>query len=162
MTTYFPFTPSTQSVPQFQPTLDGTQYSATLTWSLFGQRYYVNLYTLSGTLVFCRPLIESLASLAIEDADWDPDTSTAQITTSVPHGYAPGASIELTIADMVPAAYNGLFLCLITGPDTFSYPVSIDPGLATQTGDVSYLISMTAGYFDSTMVYRNGQFEINP
>ncbi len=59
MTTYTQFTPSVSKNFQFQPTLDGQVYSITVTWSLFGQRWLVNCYDLSGILVFARPLRSS-------------------------------------------------------------------------------------------------------
>jgi hypothetical protein len=59
MTTYIPFAPSSASNFQFQPTLDGQQYTAIVTWNLFGQRYYLNLYTTLNVLVLCVPLIGS-------------------------------------------------------------------------------------------------------
>ena len=51
MTIYFPFTESTTTVFQFQPTLDGQQYTATVTWNAAGRRYYLNLFTQQGALV---------------------------------------------------------------------------------------------------------------
>lgn len=58
MTTYA-FSPSPTAPFQFQPTLDGATYNCVVTWNIFGNRYYVNCYNLSGTLVFCLPLISS-------------------------------------------------------------------------------------------------------
>jgi hypothetical protein len=89
MTTYIDFAPSTTSNFQFNATLDGQTYTVTVTWNVFGARYYVNITQVDGTLVLAIPLIES--------------------------------------------------------PD-------------------SYDISMVAGYFASTLVYREstGQFEVNP
>lgn len=59
MTTYINFNPSPNEPFQFQPTLDGQVYSVIVTWNLFGQRYYVNIYTLDNALVVCLPLIGS-------------------------------------------------------------------------------------------------------
>lgn len=89
MTTFTNFAPSPQTPFQFQPTLDGQAYTVVVTWNLFGQRYYVNIYDLGGVLVVCLPLIGS---------------------------------------------------------------------------PVGYDISMTGGYFASTLVYRvrNRQFEVSP
>ncbi len=89
MTTIFSFSPSQTAPFQFQPTLDGQVYTVTVPWSLFGQRYYVNIAQLDGTPVALLPLIGS-------------------------------------------------------PPD--------------------YDISLTAGYFNSTLVYRvsTGQFEVSP
>lgn len=58
MTSYL-FTPSSTANFQFQPTLDGQQYNVIATWNVFGSRYYINIYTLSGALVYTMPLIGS-------------------------------------------------------------------------------------------------------
>lgn len=59
MTTYINFNPSPNEPFQFQPTFDGKVYSVIVTWNLFGQRYYVNIYSLDNTLVVALPLIGS-------------------------------------------------------------------------------------------------------
>lgn len=89
MTTYVQFTPSTTSPFQFQATLDGNVYNIIVTWNVYAQGYYVNIYDISNNIVVSLPLIGS------------------------------------------PSNYN---------------------------------ISLTAGYFTSTLIYRtaNQQFEISP
>lgn len=59
MTTITTFAPSPTTNFQFSPTLDGTVYTAVVNWNLFGQRYYLNLYTVQGELIFCLPLVGS-------------------------------------------------------------------------------------------------------
>ena len=59
MTTYVNFTPSTNALFQFQATLDGNLYNVVITWSLAGQRYYINVYALDGTLIVAKPLVGS-------------------------------------------------------------------------------------------------------
>lgn len=61
MTTYTAFTPAANQSPPFQflPMLDKQQYSVTTTWNMFGQRWYINVYSLSGGLVVSTPLIAS-------------------------------------------------------------------------------------------------------
>ena len=51
MTTYTLFTPGPQAPFQFNATLDGQQYLVIITWNIFGQRWYVNIYDLYGNLV---------------------------------------------------------------------------------------------------------------
>ncbi|MDR3449357.1 MAG: hypothetical protein P4M15_06370 [Alphaproteobacteria bacterium] len=70
MTTYFPFAPSLRQAPQFSPTLDGSTYNCVCFWNLFAQRYYLNCYDGSGTLVFSRPIVETAPALAIETMTW--------------------------------------------------------------------------------------------
>lgn len=44
---------------QFQPTFDGAIYTVTVTWNVFGQRFYIEITSLSGTLLLATPLIGS-------------------------------------------------------------------------------------------------------
>lgn len=55
----FDFVPTTNATFTFQPTLDGQVYNVIVTWNLFGQRFYVNIYELGGALVVSLPLIGS-------------------------------------------------------------------------------------------------------
>lgn len=59
MTTLVTFSPSQTANFQFSADLDGTTYNIVVTWNLFGQRYYINIYTQQGALVVCLPLIGS-------------------------------------------------------------------------------------------------------
>lgn len=59
MTTFVDFTPSITSIFNFQPTLDGTVYTLVVFWNIFGQRYYITLYDLSGNVVLTLPMISS-------------------------------------------------------------------------------------------------------
>lgn len=65
MTTFIDFRPSTGSPFNFQATLDGQIYTVIITWSLFGRRYYINIYTLAGKLVFARSMVGSPADFNI-------------------------------------------------------------------------------------------------
>lgn len=53
------FTPNPYSNFQFQATFDGTNYTVIVTWNIYGQRYYVNVYTLNNRRVFSLPIIGS-------------------------------------------------------------------------------------------------------
>lgn len=163
MTTYA-FIPSASSAPQFTPTLDGNQYNVSVIWSLYGQRYTVLCKDLNGNVIFNVPLIESPASQAIETLAYDELQLQAIGQTSEPHGLSIGSTTRLTISGASPAVYNGTFLVLATGADTFSYPLSasVTPSTATTPGSIGYQISLTAGYFASTMVYQNGAFTVSP
>jgi hypothetical protein len=59
MTTYVNFTQPPDAAFQFTATLDGNPYTVTVTWNLFGQRYYVNIYSADGVLIVCLPRIAS-------------------------------------------------------------------------------------------------------
>ena len=59
MTAIVPFSPSPNANFQFTPTLDGQQYTLIVTWNFAAQRWYINIYTLQGALVLCRPMTGS-------------------------------------------------------------------------------------------------------
>ena len=163
MTTYFPFTPSRDSVPQFSPTLDGAQYLYTCTWNLFAQRYYLNCLDADGNRIFSRALVETPPALALESLTWSELTGLVTATTQAPHGYAIGSAVGLTVAGCSPDTYNGAALVTITGPSSFTYPLSADPGANVVAGSASQLIDMAAGYFAaSTLIFRNSAFEVAP
>jgi len=61
-TTVIPFEPTATANFQFQVTLDGGAYTCICTWNLYGQRYYVSVYSPDTTLVLCVPLIGSTDS----------------------------------------------------------------------------------------------------
>jgi hypothetical protein len=53
------FQPSPSQPFQFQATFDTNPYNVIVTWNLFGQRYYVNVYDTSGALVASEALTGS-------------------------------------------------------------------------------------------------------
>lgn len=162
MPTLIPFTPSTTSNFKFQATLDGQQYSIRIDWNLFGARYYLNIYDLSNNLIVSRPLIGTPLGYQLTSI-----TSTANIavaTTAMPHTYSVGTVVPLTISGAIPNDYNGAFNCTIINNTQFSFPVSTIQQSTSVSGNVTYTLSMTAGYFKSTLVYfpDNNQIVISP
>jgi hypothetical protein len=53
------FLPTNVGPFRFQPVLDGATYSAQVRWGLFGQRWYLFLFALSGTRIFTLPMVGS-------------------------------------------------------------------------------------------------------
>jgi hypothetical protein len=76
------------------------------------------------------PLLPTAA--AISSAAWL--TGVVTITTTNPHGLANGSTVSLTIAGFTPTGYNGTFTCTVTGANTFTYPLTTNPGAATVQG----------------------------
>ena len=80
-------------------------------------------------------------------------TGTATATTTSPHGFTTSDTIELTIAGSAIAAYNGTFLCTITGASTFTYAVpsgTASPATGTivyTVEDVAELLAMVTTFF---------------
>lgn len=163
MTTIFPFNPTSQAAFSFQPILDGQTYQAIITSSFFGQRPYLNLYSLSNELVVCEALVGSPNTMPLQAMAWS--NGLARATTEEPHGYKLGSIAMLTIEAVNPAAFNGTFRCLITGPSTFSYPLAGNPGNVTVLGTAAQNLNLVGGYFiESSLVYRiqAQQFEVSP
>lgn len=57
--TVIPFTPTSAGPFQFGATLDGQQYVCNVTWNLWAQRWYLNVYTTEGAVVLARALVAS-------------------------------------------------------------------------------------------------------
>ena len=53
------FTPTAAGAFQFNATLDGGAYVCTVTWNVYAQRWYLNIYSITGTLIVARALIAS-------------------------------------------------------------------------------------------------------
>ena len=83
MTTVVPFVPSTSAAFSFQATLDGNPYNAVVTWSLFGQRYYLNLTASDGTPILTTALIGSPSPLQLIALSWANGLAIAQTGTVV-------------------------------------------------------------------------------
>lgn len=160
--TYINFVPSLLVAPQFQVTLDGAIYTVIMTWNLSAQRYYLNIYSLGGTLILCRVLTGSPVGSKIQSASWKNGSVT--IETSKPHKLMENATVRLTIVGMTPDTLNGSVLAFITGPTTFTYPLAADPGATTIFGTAEQNLNLVAGLFASTLVFRtaNSQFEVSP
>lgn len=162
MTSYYPLVPQSRQVPTFQPVLDGQKCTCTVTWNLFGQRYYLNCFDQDSNLVFTVALVETPAAIELSGLSWSAASLRATATTSTPHGFPLASTQVLTIAGAQPAAYNGEFECFITTPDQFEYDLSTSPGNTVVFGSATQTNSMSVGYFDSTLIYRAGQFEVSP
>ena len=175
MTTVTDFSPSATANPpfQFQPTLDGAQYVVTTTFNIFGNRWYINLFDLSGNLLICRPLVGSGAKIqaVLAWADW---TATAALAT--PHNIPVGAVANVEVTD-TGLPYDGFWRALAIDPLTLTFQLSTDPQQYGITGNVSQDVNLIGGqpssydsngnpltFFSSTLIYRTStqQFEVSP
>jgi len=174
MTTVIPFIPSNITPPEFFLMLDNGNYVCKITWNISSQRYYINIYGVDGTWVVTIPLIQTPPARAVNTIIYDPLQQLAIVqmiptedwpTPTPPGGSVilPGTIVDYTLEGFDPPNYNGLFRCLQINGTTFSFPMTSDPGPLVVAGNVNRLLNMVAGVFStSTMIYRNGSFEINP
>jgi len=162
VTTRFPLLPNTQQQFQFQPTLDGTIFQASVPWNLSGQRYYINLIDPNGIRVMTLPLVGSRDAVSMQNITWKNGIVT--VTTTVPHQFMMGKTIDLYVLGVLPVEYNGLVRVLVSGLSEVQYKLTANPGPYSQLGVLDYVLNLAAGYFTSTMVFRssNATFEINP
>lgn len=174
MTTIIPFTPSNLVVPSYLMTFDGQPYNLTVTWNVSAQRYYINIYDQNNNWIITTPLISSPPARAVNTVSYDPflnlvtvvmvDPSQWPVPLS-PEGVAnrPGTMVDFTLAGFTPNTYNGKYRSLWVNPTTFTFPMLTNPGQVIITGSVHRLINMIESVFTtSTLVYRNGAFEVNP
>lgn len=148
----FQFTPDIGQNQSFQPILDGNIYAAAITWNIFAQRWYLNLSDLNGNLIIYRAVSSSADPAAIANISWSQGIVT--VVTEAPHFLGLGVVAELNISDNSPAGYNGIVDCNVTGPNTFTYALTADPGQQTQVGHFGSVVDLTDGAFvDSVLVY---------
>lgn len=165
MTSYYTFSPSNTTPFQFQATFDGTLYNVSVLWSLYRQGWYVRVAALDGTVIAYEALSGSPTGVSLQSASWNIYSGTVTVTTVTPHGWTPYATIALTVSGCVPDAYNGAYRCFITGPSSFTFPLSDDPGNASVLGSAAWNLNLVAPFFDtSSLIYRtdNAQFEVSP
>lgn len=170
MTTIIPFNPvlSLNQAPfTFQATLDGQLYACVVTWSPYGQRWYVEIRDQTGDLIVRLPLVGSSSGKLLASLSWSVGTGNGGVVTAItqqPHGFRLGHVVVLNFTQTLPVEYNALTPCEVVDPKTFEYPLAADPGSLISPGQYSYDINLVQGYFLSTMVWRiqSGNIEINP
>jgi hypothetical protein len=162
LSTLISFTPSITQAFQFQPTIAGTQYNAVITWSLFGQRYYLNLSTLDGTLLCCTALVATGPTLSAT-LNWA-DTGVggiATVTTASAHNVPLGQVVNMTVSE-TGTAFDGEWQGLSTGTMTLTYALSNPNVSLQQTGKVDFPVNAIAPFgIDGAFLFRfdTQQFE---
>lgn len=78
MTTLIAFQPNPQTAPPFQATftLDGSVYQGSVTWNVYGQRWYFTLTDQAGDVAWNGPLIGSSLTQNVPLAPGIFETST--------------------------------------------------------------------------------------
>lgn len=174
MTIIIPFIPSNIITPTIPMNLDGENYTITVTWNVSAQRYYIDIYDQNKIWIITVPLVSSPPARNIQKAIYDPFLNSVMIRMvdpalwPVPVSHAglvtpPGTIIDYTLLGFSPDTYNGKFRCLHLDTITFTFPMPTDPGPVGILGTVNRMLDMIEPVFNiSSLVYRNGAFEINP
>jgi hypothetical protein len=173
MTTVVPFIPSTIRPFSFNAMLDGTSYNVYVTWNVSAQRYYIDVYNNGGGWVITVPLFASPPARRIQSVVYDPFLLALQVTLISPDQWpiplssgglstAPGTIIDYTLEGFTPDTFNGKYRGMHINETQFTIPMSTDPGQPVIVGSISRILNMVGSLFDSTLIYRNGTFEISP
>lgn len=80
-------------------------------------------------------------------------TTTATLTTAVPHALPLGMGSVITVSGASPAPYNGTFAVNVTGANTLTYTMLSDPG-SNATVNGSYVVDVNK--FSYTMLSDPG------
>ena len=166
MTTYTLFQPPRKTPFQFQPTLDGQVYNIIVTWNIFGQRWYLNLYDLLGNRLDTCALVGSPDAVKIADMSWSTLTNEVTLDTLTPHIIPLGSYAYLTTVGVFPPIYNLSIDMVAVSPTQLVYPFNVDPGGPSSIqGSLFQNENLFEGYFQtSTFVYREStmMFEVSP
>jgi hypothetical protein len=173
MTTVIPFLPSNLFKPRFIAAFDGNDYNVEITWNISAQRYYVNVYASDGTWIVTVPLVQSPPSRAVNSLSYDSirRVMTVELVAPpfwpVPIGSTgtfspPGTMVDYVLENFDPPVLNAKWRCLHINDTFFSFPLANNPGQINVLGSVGRYLNMVGGLFDSTLIYRNGAFEVNP
>lgn len=95
------------------------------------------------------------APLALTSLAWAANVVTATTTASLPATFEVGKTYPITIAGATPAGYNGQYLATITAADTFTYPLTTDPGTETTPG--TYTITDELNSMGTTFFAQGSQ-----
>ena len=115
-----------------------------------GTNAAVNSLTLLTTFSDLTAIQPNTLAKGISAINWLGGTAT--VTTGTPHGLANFDQVMITIQGAVPSGYNGTYLCTVTGSQTFTYSLPVNPGPETtagsyQAGSVNELQAMATTYF---------------
>ena len=173
MATIIPFIPSNIQAPTFTANLDGENYRVVITWNVSAQRYYLNIYDQNAVWILTIPLVQSPPGRGVNNLTYDPLRRVVTVELVAPPLWpvpigstgtfnTPGTIVDYNLENFDPPVLNAKWRCLHINDTFFEFPLADDPGQINIVGSVSRYISMVGGLFDSTLIYRNGAFEVNP
>lgn len=158
MTTFIDFTPSATSAFQTTITLDGEQYTLITNWNIY-QRWYLNLYSLSGNLIVAEPLVASpdplplappLVTQAIQSMTWSP-TNGGQVAVVMVGAVTFGLGATVVISGATnsgtagDAAVNGAFVVdTWTDQTHFTFLLTATAGAIGTIGGSPVVVTPTA------------------
>lgn len=143
MSTLVDFTPTSLAVFSFLAQFaDGGQYTVACPWNAFGERWYVRVSDLSGTVIGLRPITQS-GPVFQATLTWFDGLATAVLDS--PHNVAIGALASARIFG-TNTGYDGDYSVLAIDLKTFTFDLPIDPSEPTAiTGKLDFPLDLLAG-----------------
>jgi len=150
MSTLVNFTPSTLTAFQFQPTLNGTLYAATIFWNIFGNSRYLQLTDLQGNLIVYRELTSSGPQLQATFS-WVNNVATA--TCLLPHNVPVGVPVNALVSE-TNSLFDGSFMALSLGPTQLTYALNTNPLTPAMTqGQIEFPLNLVEGYLTNCFLF---------
>lgn len=154
MSTVIQFTPSTTAPFQFSPVIAGTQYNAVVTWNVWEERYYLNLYNTSGTLVLAVPVVATgpklSATMTWTSAGFG---GVATALTAAPHNVPVGQLANVYISQ-TGTAYDGAWQALATGANTMTWSLANPNQSQPLAGQLSFPLNIVAALGAGWMIFN--------
>jgi hypothetical protein len=147
------FAPSTSGPFTFQPVIGGVQYNATVTWNVFAQRYYLNLFDTSGNRVLTTAIVATGPQIAATLTWNDLGGGIAQALTASPHNVPVGRLVNLYISQ-TDSSYDGAWQALATGPNTITFALSNPNESQPLGGQVNFNVNLVQSLGSGWLVYR--------
>jgi hypothetical protein len=94
-------------------------------------------------------------SLAVQISTIVWSSSTVTVTTVELHGIPTSTTVTGTIYGCTPTGYNGTYAFTSTGTNTFTYPLTTNPGTSTAVGYTDYDSTYDGGYINGGVVTPN-------
>lgn len=141
MSTTVPFTPSTTSIFGFQPVIGDIQYNATVTWNLYAQRYYLNLFDTGGNLILCTAIVGSGPRLGATLTWANVGGGVATATTASPHNIPIGQVANVRISQ-TNTVFDGNWQVLSTGPTKVTYALPNPNENQPLAGQLSFPVNL--------------------
>lgn len=159
MTTFVQFLPSDLAPFQFQPILaGGQQFQVTVPFNEAGQRYYISVSDLNGTLIAFTALAPTGPTLNGEFT-WDEGVVTVQ--TAMPHLVPIGGVVEIRVSNS-NTPFDGFYEALATDASTLTYSLPVNPLESDAVaGKVNFDLDLLAGFGVGPLWYHEDsqQFE---
>lgn len=106
----------------------------------------------SSSLLYQFSDLAALLAPAINIGSLSWNANVVTVTTVAPHGIPTGQSTGVVIAGCTPTGYNGSYVATSVDASTLTYPLAVNPGLATVQGSFilenqQELIAMATTFF---------------